>query len=567
MSAGKGDAYVKVGADASAAVRAAEEVKSAWQKTGSGIASSMANAATSTVSSLANVALAQGQVSFANQHQQVRDFEAATAHLSVASVANLGKLRNEIEATGVAFGKRPAEVAAWASEVGQLRYSFDGAVDSMRGIEGLGALTGRSASQYKGLAVELATVGKVSGDTTHAVGVLTAQAEKLGVVGGVAAFADQVQGLGDTISHFAVKSEADFLRVTAAAAGLGKGLNPQAAQRVQQSALGYVASNTLGIERYLGHSVTDEHGQVKDAMGTLQEYVEKVKRQYGKNAHRNLTYTFGAETASALENADWGAMKSAASIAPSTKPQEAVKQYLATDAGHRDVAQAELAKSSRDLLGSSSKLGQAADALQKFAAGHPVASTAVSSAAGGAIGAVGAGIAKAAIGSGGASKGVLGALGAGSALSWAGGALVAGAGGYGLGSLADWGLGLSDRLTGVNQDKHRAKWLYNPTIKDEQDASDVDADAALAKRVAAIRAQNAAKRATADVSPGAGDGVKQALAALQSNKPLDPEAFGKAVAAALQSGSGIKVEVTNASDTPVTATQRTAASSRSGRQH
>jgi hypothetical protein len=373
--AGKGDAEITVGADASAVERAAAVAKAAWRDVGQSLTSSIGSAARAVIGDLANVATATGKISFSSQHAQVREFEASTAHLAVATGRDLESVRSEYEATGKAIGKRPAEIAAWATEVGKLTGNFRGAGDAIKGLSGLAAETNRSVDDYRGLAVELGTVGHVAGDTTHAVGVLAAQADALGTVGGVAAFTGQVEALGDTISHFAGKSEADFLRVTAVIGVLGKGLGDAASKRVQSGALGALSSDPLRWERYLGHQVTDEHGQINDPVKVLQEITDKTKRRFGKDARRVLQLNFGAETGAAMYNADFSEAAHAAGLAPSKKPAEAQQAMNATDAGKRDVSQAELAASSRALLGSSTALGSAADKLQQFAAHNPITST------------------------------------------------------------------------------------------------------------------------------------------------------------------------------------------------
>src|SRR5581483_5312797 len=244
------------------------------------------------------------------------------------------------------------------------------------------AETNRSVEDYRGLAVVLGTVGRVGGDTSQVLGVLAAQAEQPGRSGGIAAFAQQIEGLGDVISRFAVGSERDFLRITALASALGRGLSPAAAGRVQQSAFGAIASDPLRWERFLGKKITDEHGQVEHPEEVLAQITEKVKKRYGSNARRVLMLNFGAETGAAMFNADFGAAAKASGLAPSTGAAQAQKAYLETDAGKREVAEAELAKSSIDLMGSSTKLGAAADKLQQWAAHNPISTTILATAMG-----------------------------------------------------------------------------------------------------------------------------------------------------------------------------------------
>ncbi len=376
------DAEISIGADASAVKEAAGMVKTAWKDAGKNITEHMGEAARSVAMDAANIALSFGKINLAQQHSQVRDFENSTAHLAVATGQCLESVRAGFEETGKAIGKRPQEVAAWSTEVGKLTYNFRGAAEGIKGMSALAAETGRSVDDYKGLAVTLATVGSVTGDTTHALGVMQAQADAVNTSGGIAAFADQVEGLRETISHFAIKSEADFLKVTAAASALGKGLSPAAAGRVQQSALGAVAADPLRWERYLGHGIMDDHGQVEDPTKVLKEITEKTKNRYGKDARRVLMLNFGAETGAAMYGANYDEAAKAAGMAPKQTAAEKQAEYLKTDAGKREVAEATLAESSRALMGSSTKLGQAADAMQQFAAHNPLTATLVATALG-----------------------------------------------------------------------------------------------------------------------------------------------------------------------------------------
>lgn len=422
------DAKVTVDADASAVDRVFGEMKAGAKSAASEMVSSLGNAAKSVALSLGDIVTSAGKVNFASQHSQVQAFEASTARLAVSAGRDLEGVRSEFEATGKAIGKRPAEVAAWSNEVGRLTYNFDGASKSMKGMSALAATTGRSVEDYRGLAVELHNVGAVAGDTTNVIGVMAAQAEKFGNAGGIAAFADQIEGLGSTISMFSIKSEADFTKVTALAGELGKGLSPQAAQRVQQTAFGSIAADPLRWERYLGKSITDEQGHVQDPSKVLQEITEKTKKRYGQDSRRVLMLNFGAEAGAAMYNANYSEAARAAGLGPSATPEQRQKEFLATDAGKRAQAESKLDESSRALMGSSTKLGAAADAMQRFAASNPITSTVVAGAlsSGAATGLGALGKILGGPGGGGGIAGKIGLGGAGGALALGGAALAAG---------------------------------------------------------------------------------------------------------------------------------------------
>lgn len=568
--AGK-DAEISVGADASAAERAAAVVKSAWTQAGHSITSAFGEAARSVISDLSNVALAQGKVSFSAQHQSIRDFEASSARLAVSMGRDLESVRGSLERTGVAIGKKPGEVAAWASEVGRLTYSFHGAAQAVEGIAALAAETGQSVDDYRGLAVTLGTVGKVSGDTSHAVGVLRAQADSLGTVGGVAAFADQIEGLRDTISHFAVKSEADFLRVTATAGALTKGLSDQAARRVQQTAFGAIASDPMRWSRYLGRDVTDEHGQVKDPTAVLREIVAKTERKFGGSARRVLMQNFGAETGATLHHAfktgGFDEAARAAGLAPSATPRQKLEEFASTDAGKRATAEAELAVSSRKLMGSSTALGSAADALQQWAARNPITSTLVATALGSGMSTFMSGFGNrlstmvGGKGQGGAVGGMIDLASKGTgwkkALGWAGGLGSAALTGAALGIAFDEMTGASDFLSGTGR---------HSKIRSNEAALDAGRDAALAGRVEDIRAQNERNKALRDQASALGLGLGGFTRSEGKGFTIDYDKLAAAIAAAQSKTppSPITVNVLNASDTPVAAAANTAQGASAG---
>lgn len=424
------DAIVSVGGDVSGLTRALGQAGNQLRDFSNSVSSALGP-----LKNLLDVPMQFGRVNFAGQMAQVREFEASSARMAVAMNSDLGDVRKSLESTGIALGKRPQEVAAWVAQVGRLTGSYTNAEKALRGVTSLAALTGQTADDYRGLAVELANVGKSGGDSSKMIGQLVAQSEQLKNAGGIPAFIDQVQGLEGVISRFAVKSSADFAKVTALAGELGRGLNPEAAQRVQQTALGAIASDPIRWQRYLHRSIMDKHGQVADPTKVMADIVAKTKKQFGSNAEHVLQYNFGAETGAAMFNADYKRAGALGGVAPSAKPDAALRTLLGTDAGKRMTAEAKLMESSDKLLGSSTLLGRAADALQQFAAGHPVASSMATAGAGAAAGSLFSGATKAMTSKGGLVKAAAGA--GGSAVITAAGIAslaAAGVGGYYLAS-------------------------------------------------------------------------------------------------------------------------------------
>jgi hypothetical protein len=555
-------------------VRAFGEAKAAATDFASSMPAAIGSAASAVVNDLSNVALAQGKISFSAQHAQVREFEAATAHMAVAAKQDLESVRAAAEATGAAIGRRPSEVIAWEQSVTRLTYNFEGAQKSVKGFAQIAATTGRSLDDYKELAAVMGNFGAVTGDSSKALGALQQQAEMMHTRGGIAAFADQVGSLGEVISHFAIKSEQDFLRVTAGAAALGKGLDPVSAQRVTSRALGFLSGNVIAHERYLGHHITNAQGKIENPMETLLELRDKVKRQYGADRERNMLATMmggDVEAASALMGVDRAELGKLGGAKASGALPAALQQYMGTDAGHRDVAQAELAKSANHLLGSSSALGHAADALQQFAAHNPISSTVISTAISTSLGGFMSSLGKTLSGSGGVGAGAGGIGGTTAALGISGAVLAAGL--YGI-----------DEWDQAAQERHKL----------QEHERDVGAQGALKNKLIAVHrvtaalhasglagadyhdAQEAANKVTQSkdamaalqFSHGGGDALQALVAELrkEGRSEADAEKLARAVAAALKQEGAVKVEVKQGPDTPPLVVTKTSHSKHAGHQ-
>jgi hypothetical protein len=560
------DAQIVIGADVSAVERAAAVAIDSWRGAGSSITSALGGVARS----LADVALQSGKVNFASQHEQVKQFESSTAHMAVAMGRNFDSVRSGIEATGISIGKQPQAVTNWIQEVGKLTYSFGGASESIKGMAGLAAETGRSVEDYRGLAVVLGTVGHVAGDTTGAVGMLAAQADKFGVQGGVAAFADQIESLGDTLSNFSIKSEQDFLKVTAAAAALGKGLDPINAKKAQQSIFGQIASDPVGWSRYLGKDILDkETGLVKDPAKVAAEIQDKLKREHGHDLGLRIAREkFGAVAGTRFYNADLaGAAATGAGLEQSKAPQGALAEFLGSDAGKRDVASATLATSARDLMGSSTLLGKAADALHHFAASNPIASTLGSTVAGGTVSSI-----MTTLGSnmGGLNTSVSSATKSMGNLGTATSLAAAAFAGWQIGTALDKQFGISDALSGTG--KHSR-------VKEDSDKADVEADREVKRRTAetreriargkqlvgvggltaeeAVAGRGAAQAASGEAMAGGGENAVHAMMEILRGQGKD-EALAEKIARAMVDAMAAQTfTIVNATETPIAVTNKT----------
>jgi hypothetical protein len=506
------DATVTIGADASQVERAALAAKGAWSDFGHTIQGEVVGAARLLGKELGDLALASGRVSFSSQQHQVREFEASTARMAVSMGRDLEGLRGQLERTGHAIGRRPGEVAAWASEVGKLSYSFQSAADEAEPLAALAAKTGRSLEDYKDLGVALSRIGVTGKDAADAIGVMAAQAEG-NTRGGVAALSDQLAAAGEQMTLLANHGKQTAQDLSAFFAVMGRGLDPAAASRVGQQSLGAITGDPRRWERYLGHHILDEHGHVDAAKlpEIYQGIYGKAKRQFGSGETlRNvLINNFGAETGMAILNAGKGGsladVAGLAHTAPSGAVGAAQAAALETDAGKRARAESDLAVSARELMGSSTLLGRAADSLQQFSSHNPILGTFAATAASNIFGGQLANLGKRledAIGGGSKAIGKGGGGGLGGAFAGAGGKLAkggavlgAGLAGYEIGTALDEQFHISDKLS------HEGGLAGAVSL----DAVQAIGEQALAKSAAQRRENVKAIQAVAHAAPASAD--------------------------------------------------------------
>jgi hypothetical protein len=439
-------------------VQAAREVLGAWRSATNDMASAVSGAARAMVADFTNVVTAAARVNFASQAEQVRELERSAARMGASMGRDFQSIESQANAIGAAIGKRPQEVLAWAQSVGELTGNFGDAIEAQKGLAGFAASTGRDLGAYKQLAGQMNSIGVAGKDLGGVMGTISAQAEALGTSGGPAALADQFSALGDSVTGFADRGAAGVTKLTALIGELGHGLDRASAARVTTGVLGALQSDPRRWERYLGHHVLDDQGHVADPTQVLKEVYSKARRQFGggETLRNVLIGNFGAESGMALFNAGKsGRFDEAAKIAgmaPSSKPDAALGAYQASAPGQRDAAAVQLAISSEKLLGASSALGRAADALQQFSANHPIAGTLAANAGAGIVGAATSGVGKAVTGG-------LTAMGGGGvmgAVKGIGGVALAGAAGYAAGTYLDEKFGLSDRLSSAMMSQDRA---------------------------------------------------------------------------------------------------------------
>jgi hypothetical protein len=222
------------------------------------------------VSDLGHVVTAAGAISFASAIQQAHSLEESVARIGVAANRSVDSTQAGINQLARQIGEMPEEVAAWTSSVGRLTHSYEGAAQAAKGMREYAALTGESFQEVQQLGAALQIVGHVAGDTSRAIGVIAAQADKLSTVGGPQAIGDAFVHLQGQISQLA--NSQDIGKVTALLGGFGgKALTAPQRERALGAIMSRVEGNPEGFERFLGHRITDEYGHIKDMTGVLDD--------------------------------------------------------------------------------------------------------------------------------------------------------------------------------------------------------------------------------------------------------------------------------------------------------
>lgn len=319
---------------------------------------------------LTSAITAAGRVDLSQSMQSVRTFENSVDALSVATGRSMQTIQQGFNDTGRSINERPAEVAQWTRSIADLTYNVGTASQGLQGTAEYAHLVGKSVADVLPLTVALQTVGRVGGDTSKSIGVMIAQADALGTVGGPRAIADAFVNLQGVISMTSASAE----KTTALIGGIGdKSLSPQRRERVAGQALGALTGDTVGWERFLGHSITDETGAVSDPTKALKEIKEKVVKRYGKDARRILQLNLGGETGAAVFATDFDAIEKAEKLAPSDKAKKAAEAAAKTMGGQikagdvlRDVGLQKLTGAESGVAGASKEFGD-------FTAAHPAA--------------------------------------------------------------------------------------------------------------------------------------------------------------------------------------------------
>lgn len=423
--------------------RAAGRVQSAWQTAGSaigsafkGVGSAIGSAVQGVLSDLGHVVSAAGAINFASSIAQVQRFEDAVTRLGVGSGRSIAEVQGNMNALGRSIGEMPDATAGWVTAVGQLTYSYEGAAEAAKGMAEYAALTGQTLSQVQGLAVALGQSGLAAGDTAGAMGTMVAQARALNTVGGPKALVDMFQHMQGQVSQLAASDGINKVGALMAGFGGPKGFTPQQRERALSGVMGKIESDPLGFERFLGHSIRDEYGHIKDMTGTIKE----LGQYAGKGAYQKqrMEFTVGAESNAALLHTDWKAIADAEKMNPSDEAAAALDRAKSSAAGKRQAAEIGKSIAMQGSVGSDSLLGKAQQYVRELASDNPLLTGAGLLVGGKLAGSAASGLGSALFGGGGgaAAAGGGGAAATGGA---GGGGLLAGFAGP---ALAAAGLGL-----------------------------------------------------------------------------------------------------------------------------
>lgn len=326
------------------------KVSSTWEK----VSASISGAVERNVSDMAHFAAGLAGLSLTGAIQGSIDYQSALFKLGLAGGRVPDDLKKKFDEISNAFAAPREEIVDLGLSLGRTTYNFDFAADSLQSLVVEADLTGRSLSGMTGIGATLYEGLGKSDKIVDALNNIRAAAVALGTAGGPGALQDQIAGLGVVLNHVDRSTTEKSNKITGLVGALGKDLSVPLAREAQQSVIGEVAGDAIGWQRFLGHGIMNERGQITDLPKTISEIRDKYKRLYGKNAKHVMQLKFGQVGGAALFNLkdsdiDTGAT---AYVAAAQSTAEIVKKSLyGTDIGRFLLKQNRARNASGDLGG------------------------------------------------------------------------------------------------------------------------------------------------------------------------------------------------------------------------
>jgi hypothetical protein len=365
------------------ATRAAGEIEGAFDKASRGVSNAfrgvgkaVGDAVGGAITDVGRLITASAAINLSGARQQAIQLEEGYTRAGIAGRRSFQDVAGGVERTSKAILEQPDRVLAWGNAVGRLTYNYQGLEKAAEAAGKEGIADNQSLGDLQGFTVTLRNVLGVSGDTADALARVRGQAEKLGTVGGAAALRDQIEAASGALSQFASNTDQQRNKITALVGVLGQGLKPVQAQQVQQSVLGRISSDPIGIQRFLGRNILDKQGQIEDPAKVIQDVVTKVEKTYGPQARRVLQQNFGAVAGAQLDNLFKGGkfdeIGKVAQAGPSQQADTAQRQLVESAAGRRTANELEKQRKLRESVSGDSLIGKASDAIGKAAAKNPL---------------------------------------------------------------------------------------------------------------------------------------------------------------------------------------------------
>ena len=186
-------------------------------------------------------------------------------------------LQTRLRAVGEKLKVSTEEVAAAANEYGSETYDFKGSVGAIEDLGRAGNNTGRSLQEMARIGVDLnkhlnvPSIGMAS--ALRSFGDI---AENVGTTGGLRSLLDSLVELGPVLEKFDTKTDGARDRLAAFVALAGKGLPHGQGTQAAGAALGWIASDALGLGRFLGRKSIIHGGKVDDPLEILEAIQKKV---------------------------------------------------------------------------------------------------------------------------------------------------------------------------------------------------------------------------------------------------------------------------------------------------
>lgn len=221
-------------------------------------------------------------INLAGAVEQAKQLDAVTARLGQSAGIAGTTLKASFEAAESKTLTSAVNLAEVAKSLGRVTYDGKFAAESLQALGDDALAMGREIGDELPLAAALHGLGVQSKDVGGELGRLTDIAQRLNLVGGPAAFKDNLAALGPVLAGVSADTDQARAKLEALVGVMSKGLKPEKAREVSSGVLQAIKSRALEFERITGRQVIGADGQVQDPTEILRALKANVDKRFGK---------------------------------------------------------------------------------------------------------------------------------------------------------------------------------------------------------------------------------------------------------------------------------------------